>query len=202
MRRTKDDSEKTRETILDAAVKKFCQKGVAITTLSEIAKEAGVTRGAIYWHFKNKMDIFDALHERMHNTLEELIVERINESDVDPMERVQEVCVSVLKKFASDPMKMQSIKLFWVQTDYSTEWALFQEKHQERVDSARNLLLEYFKQAHAHNKLPPDTDPEIISLSVRCYLKGIMLEYAREPDLFDMEECAPAMIEHFFRGLV
>ncbi len=202
MRRTKEDSEKTKEAILDAAVRKFCEKGVAATSLSEIAIEAGVTRGAIYWHFKDKTDIFDALHERMHNSIEELIVEHMDKDDIDTIQRVKEVCISLLTNFAKDPQKLRSIKLFWVQTDYSKEWALFQQKHQVRVESARNLLSQYFKEAQRKNKLPPNTEPDIIALSVRCYIKGIILEYVREPNSFDMEKCAPLMIEHFFRGLV
>jgi TetR/AcrR family acrAB operon transcriptional repressor len=66
MRKTKEEAQKTREDLLKAAALVFSDKGVARSTLAEIAKAAGVTRGAIYWHFENKAEIFDALHDRMH----------------------------------------------------------------------------------------------------------------------------------------
>ena len=59
MRRTKEDSEQTREDILNASVRIFSEKGVSQATLDEIAKAANVTRGAIYWHFENKFQMLD-----------------------------------------------------------------------------------------------------------------------------------------------
>lgn len=51
----------TRDRILDAAEDVFNESGYSNTTLNEIAEAAGVTRGAIYWHFKNKEDLFQAM---------------------------------------------------------------------------------------------------------------------------------------------
>src|ERR1700712_1304134 len=56
VRRTKEEAAETRNSILDAAERVFFEKGVSRTTLADIALEAGVTRGAIYWHFANKGD--------------------------------------------------------------------------------------------------------------------------------------------------
>ena len=57
-RRTKEDAEATRNKLLDAAAEVFFAKGVAGASLSEVAQAAGLTRGAIYWHFKDKVDLF------------------------------------------------------------------------------------------------------------------------------------------------
>lgn len=51
-RKTKQEAQETRQHILDVALRLFSQQGVSSTSLGEIAKAAGVTRGAIYWHFK------------------------------------------------------------------------------------------------------------------------------------------------------
>ncbi len=61
VRRTKEDAQETRNRILDTAVEVFNRQGVAETSLNDIAREAGVTRGAIYWHFANKVSMFDAM---------------------------------------------------------------------------------------------------------------------------------------------
>ena len=65
VRRTKEDAQVTRNHILDTAVEVFNHKGVAHTSLNDIAREAGVTRGAIYWHFADKVNMFDAMIERL-----------------------------------------------------------------------------------------------------------------------------------------
>ncbi|PTQ88429.1 TetR/AcrR family transcriptional regulator [Agitococcus lubricus] len=51
----------TRDRILSAAMAVFAQKGWQKTSLDEVAAAAGMTKGAIYWHFRNKNDLFFAL---------------------------------------------------------------------------------------------------------------------------------------------
>ncbi len=54
MRKTKEEAQQTRSNLLNAALNVFYERGVSKVSLDEIAKTAGVTRGALYWHFKNK----------------------------------------------------------------------------------------------------------------------------------------------------
>ena len=58
MRKTKAEAQKTREQLLQSALDTFLENGVSRTSLAAIARNAGVTRGALYWHFKNKEDLF------------------------------------------------------------------------------------------------------------------------------------------------
>ena len=61
MRRTKEDAALTRAHLLEAALKCFQEKGYVGTTLDDIAQKAGTTRGAIYWHFGNKAQLFNTM---------------------------------------------------------------------------------------------------------------------------------------------
>src|SRR5213082_1462422 len=63
-RRTKEEALETRHRILDAAERIFERRGVSRTSLQDIAEAAGVTRGAIYWHFDGKEALFTAMMER------------------------------------------------------------------------------------------------------------------------------------------
>src|SRR5690606_36475619 len=65
VRRSKEDALATRTSLLDAAERAFLEKGVAGTSLNDIAVEAGTTRGAIYWHFRDKADLFNAMMQRV-----------------------------------------------------------------------------------------------------------------------------------------
>ena len=73
VRRTKEEALETRNLLLDVAERVFNEKGVSRTSLADIAEAAGLTRGAIYWHFKNKSDLFDAMMERVTLPLEQLV---------------------------------------------------------------------------------------------------------------------------------
>ena len=72
MRRTKEDAEKTRCAILAAAEQLFLERGVAHTSLEQIARHAGVTRGAVYWHFQNKAHLFHEMLNQVRLPLEPL----------------------------------------------------------------------------------------------------------------------------------
>ncbi|MBR8653099.1 multidrug efflux transcriptional repressor AxyZ [Achromobacter sp. Marseille-Q0513] len=63
-RKTKEESQRTRDRILDAAEHVFMSKGVANTTMGDIADHAGVSRGAVYGHYKNKIDVCVAMSDR------------------------------------------------------------------------------------------------------------------------------------------
>ncbi len=61
MKRTKEEALKTRQIILQSALDLFYQKGYSKTTFDEIASRIELTKGAVYWHFKNKPDLVAAL---------------------------------------------------------------------------------------------------------------------------------------------
>lgn len=61
MRRNKSDTLETRNAIIRAAEAIFYCQGVAESSLSDVAKKAGVTRGAIYWHFAGRSDLLQEL---------------------------------------------------------------------------------------------------------------------------------------------
>ena len=63
-RRTKQEAQQTRHALLDAAELVFERRGVAGTSLQEVAAAAGLTRGAGYWHFRDKADLFNAMMDR------------------------------------------------------------------------------------------------------------------------------------------
>ena len=63
-RKTKEETLATRDGILDAAEACFQESGIANTSLEKIAARAGFTRGAVYWHFKNKGEILAAVITR------------------------------------------------------------------------------------------------------------------------------------------
>lgn len=71
-RKTKQQALETRQHILDVAMRLFSQQGVSATSLAQIAQAAGVTRGAIYWHFKDKSDLFGEIWELSESSISDL----------------------------------------------------------------------------------------------------------------------------------
>ena len=89
MRKTVEETEKTRRLLVECATRRFILEGFSDTKLEDIATDAGLTRGAFYWHFKNKQAIFKAIIEE--NSKEALkLVARYLENDRNPAERIRD----------------------------------------------------------------------------------------------------------------
>lgn len=65
------DAEERRNEILDVAERLFCTKGFDNTSTNDILTEIGIARGTLYYHFKSKEDILDAMIERLTNQMVE-----------------------------------------------------------------------------------------------------------------------------------
>ena len=102
MSRRKADAERTREIILDAAETTFLAQGVSRTTLAHIAQAAGVTRGAIYWHFEDKAALFDALLERVRVPLDEIVDEVVEHLGSAPADCLRDIALRSLAAISHD----------------------------------------------------------------------------------------------------
>ena len=65
-RRTKEEALKTKKKIMMSALDMFCEKGYTHSSLEDIADRIGLTKGAVYWHFKNKQDLLFSLAEELN----------------------------------------------------------------------------------------------------------------------------------------
>jgi TetR/AcrR family transcriptional regulator len=79
----------TRLAILEAAVRIFARSGISAATLEDIATEAGVTRGALCWHFHSKDDLLSAIiqhygpHSILHPVVEQIELDLQNGVPLD-----------------------------------------------------------------------------------------------------------------------
>ncbi|WP_162552118.1 TetR family transcriptional regulator, partial [Klebsiella pneumoniae] len=63
-RKTREEAQRTRQLLIESAIQQFALRGVTNTTLTDIADAAGVTRGAGYWHFASKTELFNGMWEQ------------------------------------------------------------------------------------------------------------------------------------------
>lgn len=200
MRRTKAEAEQTREDILNAATEMFYENGVSKTTLDDIAKAANVTRGAIYWHFKNKLEIFDALHERLHRPLADQIMADMTNDHPEPLAQLQELATKLLIDIQEDPQRRKILTVFLTRCEYAGELETCKARYCSQKKESLGLFSNYFEKAKRMGKLPQEADAELLSLSVSCFMKGLLIEYLDNFETFDMKEKAPAMMALFFKS--
>jgi len=201
MRKTKVDADITKQSILDAAVKLFSEHGVAKTSLQKIAQAANVTRGAVYWHFSSKQDIFEALHDQLHAPFIQTITEGLDTVTPNAIEQLQEVCTELLIDLEQNKMKKKVATLFLLRCDYSDEFAQSKDRYNEKKKQKHVTLSRYFDKAIKQGVLPENTDSMLLTIGISAYLRGIAVEYLEDPDAFSMQDNAAKLIGMYFGKL-
>ena len=204
-RKTKEEALETRQNILNAALDVFYKNGVNSSSLEDIAEAAGVTRGAVYWHFKNKMDVFMALHLELHKSFMGPLTEsheQASQEGANALTELQEHCVDVLYKVATDPFHQKTLTVFLLRSDYSGDLAQFQKIQNKHKDDALEILESFFVKAKEQNLLPSSFDAKMHCKICMCYIGGIINEFLWDPDFIDLKKDAKKMVDIFFQKIL
>ena len=117
-RKTKAEAEATRELILDAAEQLFFQHGVSRTTLEKIAAAAGVSRGAIYWHFENKSALFSAMLERIRLPFQQMLGQLDTLQQGDPLAQLRDFLIQSLTLISSSERHFRVLSIVLLRCEY------------------------------------------------------------------------------------
>ncbi len=200
MRKTKEEAEKTRQDLLKAALSVFSQKGYTAATLEDVAKEAGVTRGAIYWHFGSKAELYTALLEEYSARGSE-IVQAAAEEGGSMVEILHRIFVRLLTAVENDPALRAVMEINLFKTEYSPELS---DTLSKQVENGRILLAgisQAMQQGIAAGELRSDMEAEDLARAFIAFQNGILHLWLIDPIAFDLGERAPKMAEILIQGL-
>lgn len=172
-RKTKEDTEKTRQALLDAACLVFSEQGVANTTLNNIASAAGMTRGAVYWHFPNKDAVIQALWERDAGAHHSEFVESMQNPALT-LEEFVELLHATLFKALTDTHLTQSLRVVLSSQELmqqSSELQHFLRKRRHQLYQALRTALERLQQ---EKQLRTDISLTLLTNSLWAYLTGLL----------------------------
>lgn len=200
-RRTKEEALQTREALLDAAEVVFLRRGVAGASLDEVAKEAGVTRGAVYHHFENKTAIFHAMHDRVKSPLDILFDELVGGDD--PLAGLQKMCVHVMCEVERDE---RTRNVFAIMRQHEQSVAQDDPELQQELKEKRVQVLTKFARVFTHvskqGMLEKGITPDFAAIALHSFISGVFWDYLREPASYPLSRMAPKLVECFFRGMI
>ena len=128
-RKTREEAEKTRKQIVDAARAVFHRCGVSRSTLEKIAQEAGVTRGAVYWHFKDKAAVFFAVREDVFVPLLERTDSILfSEAYADPLDAIHDSLQEFFRVLDDCAVVREVFEIMILRCEYVQEFASVQEE--------------------------------------------------------------------------
>lgn len=200
-RRTKEDALVTRGQILDAAERVFQRRGVSRTSLQEIAQEAGLTRGAIYWHFQNKGDLFNAMLERVTLPMEASFKEQPGLSDDKPLEQVRQSIANAFHQAVHDPQVRRVFEIATHMVEYVDELADVRERHVAERGECMGDMEHLLARAMELGQLGQRMTPSVAATGLHALVSGLLQNWLLAPSAFDLEEVGAQTLEAYLAGL-
>ena len=200
-RRTKADAQATRASLLDAAEHLFQSRGVARTSLNDIALAAGTTRGAIYWHFKDKADLFNAMMERVTLPLEQTLALVDLERTHDPVAQLRHALLQALRLISRDEQTHRVLLIATHKVEYTEELCAVQQRHLRSQDLALRYIHTALEAAFANRKKAPPVPLEAAAGGLQMLVEGLLHQWLLNPAAFDLVETGASVLDVYLAGL-
>ncbi len=175
VKKTKEESDRTFHALLDAAVRLFHNKGVAETTLNDIAGEVRMTRGAVYWHFQNKDDIIIELWKRDGENLHKALVNGLNLSNAeDPVAQFRQAVQDCIVPLVDEPNLYQVIRVMFnalEMVEKEGDLQKFLRQTGARFYDEFHTAFEYLAK---YNLLNPKLNAKLATSGLWSYMHGIV----------------------------
>ena len=200
-RRTKEDARATRESLIDAAELLFQEQGVSSTSLSDIARQAGTTRGAIYWHFTDKADLFNAMMDRVTLPLEQAFLDHESDPEGSPLDHMRRVMRDALKQISNDERTRRVFEVATQKVEYVDELQAVRARHLK----IRNDFL-----AHMERLLRLAADQQRLTIALPLHMAvhglhamvdGLIQNWLLDREAFDLTATGGPAIDVYLAGL-
>ncbi len=199
-RSTKEEAQATRHRLLDAAERLFHRHGVSQTSLQHIATEAGATRGAIYWHFKDKADLFNAMMERVTLPLEQSLHQAVAVG-TDPLVGLKDSLRNALVLMRDDAQLRRVVEIAVHKVEYVDEMHAVRERHlsvrNQCVGDIGRALRLAARQRGCRLHLPA----AVAAAGLHAAIDGLIFNWLLDPAAFDLPTLGEQMLELHLVGL-
>ena len=199
-RKTKEDSMKTRSQLLEAALEVFSKKSFSDVTLSEIAGQVGMTKGALYWHFKNKNDLLLQLIEEICLDSEKEFAEKFNEPEKLPDLRDYYKKKLVLPDKNNRFLKIHTLMLRrfeWPEDVRSKVFSLLKEQIIREKAMINNIL----QRSQKEGIIRSDIDAEGVAVAITSVFYGLFILMVNEIVTADLSKCTDFICNAFGKEL-
>lgn len=174
-RKTKEEAEQTRQALIEAARKVFHECGVSRSTLEKIAQTAGVTRGAVYWHFKNKAELFFAMREDSFSPMiERTDAELYCPAYADPLDAIEASISEFFRVLDDSPTVRQVFEILIARCEYVDEFSSVQEEVGRPALQFLEKIERLYRLAAEKGCLHPGIQPDEAARDTWAFTSGLL----------------------------
>lgn len=175
VRKTKEEAEQTRKHLIEAARTVFHECGVSRSTLEKIAKAAGVTRGAVYWHFKDKAELFFAMREDVFAPM----VERtdaylLSDQFTNPLDAIEASIKEFFRVLEDCSVVREVFEIMISRCEYVDEFAAVQEEVGRPAQTFLAKIERIYQQAADRRTLRLGLDPLATAKDTWAFTSGLL----------------------------
>lgn len=195
VKKTKEEALETRNKLLNAAEDVFYCAGYARTTLEEVADAAHLTRGAIYWHFKNKSDLFNAMCERVRLPMEELAASGEGRDNDDPLGHLRMVCIFFLTQASTDVHLNKVFDILFNKCEFVDPADPAYIRQLEAFRNADRRLTNLLQMAVEKGQLPSDLDVPLAAVMYRAAIDGALKNWLFSKESFCLNKEVERLVD-------
>lgn len=206
-RRSKEDALATRSNLLDAAEHLFQSQGVSRTSLQDIARRAGATRGAVYWHFTDKADLFNAMIERVTLPLEAAFFDdtdlrpNISLIDVDALARIRRATVEALSRIVNDAQTRRVFEVATQKVEYVDELRTVRQRHLAIRQSFVSRFEQSIDSAAQRYAVPLQMSAALAARGFHALIDGLIQNWLLDQNAFDLLDVGQHAMNIYLKGL-
>ncbi len=200
-RKTKEEAQETRNKLLDTAERVFNEQGVSRTSLADIAEAAGLTRGAIYWHFKNKGDLFEAMIQRVVLPMEQMAERFADMALEDPLLFVKAGAMNAFRLIETDKRTQCVFEVMIHKCEAVGDMAAVRERQRDNRNECLAYVEQGFVNAVKKGQLPKSVHPRHAAIGMHALVDGLITNWVMAPGYFSLTKDGERIIDSYLAGL-
>lgn len=180
-RKTKENAELTRQRLIEAARQVFLTRGVSRSTMEHIATQAGVTRGAIYWHFSNKIDLFQAMREQVFLPLIDRMDDTLLiEGSEDPLTCIENFLCGTIQVLIDSIETRQIYEIMMIKCEYVDEFATVLQQILCNCSGIAEKLRLVYERAKVQEQLHVSHDAVRLAMDTHLFFIGLLHMWVKD----------------------
>ncbi|GAA0789547.1 TetR family transcriptional regulator [Marinobacterium sediminicola] len=200
-RRTPEEAAQTRQQLIETGLQLFSRQGIENTTLKQVAQAAGVTHGALYWHFRNRADLLLQIHHAYELPFEAQYLEQRQGAQQDALAALRQYVMGVLAEFARLPAAGAIYKIFYMAATPVADLAEVEPELSDNRTLWQDQLKFFLKQARKQKQLRKNSSPAALAFCLQAALSGLLQEWLKSEGRFDLQAEGQMLIDILLAGL-
>lgn len=179
----------------------FLQRGVGRTSLNDIAHAAGLTRGAVYWHFEDKTALYNALMDRFSDSCQAVLQGHTATYGDDALATLRATAMTPLRLMREDPRAQRLFTIAMHRIEFSDDLAAIWARHVDKGSEYITMMEDALRAAQAQGPYPLRLPLRCAALGLFALIDGLLTYATLDPAGMAALADADSIVDAYLGGL-